>query len=172
MRAPCDACVHVGARSGRFALCRHQPTSGTLSPPPPSPTRALSHAVSAELDALRQSALNSENAAQSAISVKNTYVRAPRPKRHRHEPHSQCKTEITDYLDDTSRRRRPPASAGVDCGVFLSFMTGMQNAAGMRDAAFLPLHPPARSEHLRLSGGAAGAMDKRKAPRLRDLSDR
>ena len=42
----------------------------------------------------------------------------------------------------------------------------------MRDAAFLPLHSPARSEHLRLSGGAAGAMDKRKAPRLRDLSDR
>ena len=35
--------------------------------------------------------------------------------------------------------------------------TGMQNAAGMRDAAFLPLHSPARTEHLRLPGGAAGA---------------
>ena len=33
----------------------------------------------------------------------------------------------------------------------------MQNAAGMQNAAFLPLHSPARSEHLRLPGGAAGA---------------
>jgi hypothetical protein len=35
----------------------------------------------------------------------------------------------------------------------------MQNAAGMQNAAKMPLHSPARSEHLRLPGGAAGAME-------------
>ena len=41
----------------------------------------------------------------------------------------------------------------------------MQNAAGMQNAAKMPLHSPARSEHLRLPGGAAGAMDLRLATR-------
>ena len=98
------------------------------------------------------------------------------------------------------RRRRPPASAGVDCGgrngqscrssflksgmgipvyrMFLSFLstemahlphpvTGIQISAGMQ-LPQCPLHSPVRRKHLRLPGGAAGAMDQpvsfRKAP--------
>ena len=80
-------------------------------------------------------------------------------------------------LPDASpwRRRRPPASAGVHCGQGngsicipaadipdRNAICGRNANCGRMQIAALPLHSPARRQHLRLPGGATGAMDRYK----------
>ena len=79
-----NVCVCLCASGGHCQMNARAQFSPFASLPPSLPpslsrTWAMSDVVSAELDALRQSALKAENTAQAAILTKNAYVRTPHP---------------------------------------------------------------------------------------------
>jgi hypothetical protein len=77
-----NVCVCLFASGGHCQMLARAQFSPFASLPPSLPpcfslTWAMSYAVSAELDALRQSALKAESTAGSAVLAKNAYVRTP-----------------------------------------------------------------------------------------------